>query len=139
MTRRLYLDTSAYLTVLLGQGPAGPELVRELRGAVLCSSSLLVLEARRNLVRLGRERILEPRQVQLALARVDADTARFELRDLTLELCLWPTMPAIATPRSLDLAHLLTALWFHQRASLTRFISHDEAQVSAARELGLPV
>jgi hypothetical protein len=48
-------------------------------------------------------------------------------------------MPAVSTPRSLDLAHLRTALWFHQQERLMRFVSLDEWQTIAARELGLPV
>jgi hypothetical protein len=47
-------------------------------------------------------------------------------------------MPAVSTPRSLDLAHLRTALWFHDRQKLTRFVSLDERQSLAAQELGLP-
>jgi len=48
-------------------------------------------------------------------------------------------MPIVSTPRSLNLAHLRTALWFHQRQLLTRFVSLDVPQNQAARELGLPV
>jgi hypothetical protein len=48
-------------------------------------------------------------------------------------------MPVVSTPRSLDLAHLRTALWFHQKEKLTRFVTLDESQGMAARELGLPV
>jgi hypothetical protein len=47
-------------------------------------------------------------------------------------------MPIVSTPRSLDLAHLRTALWFHQRQALTRFVNLDASQNQAARELGLP-
>ena len=46
---------------------------------------------------------------------------------------------AVSTPRSLDLAHLRTAMWFHAREPLRRFVTLDEAQADAARELGLPV
>ncbi len=48
-------------------------------------------------------------------------------------------MPVVPTPRSLDLAHLRTALWFHTREALTRFVTLDQAQAQGARELGLPV
>jgi hypothetical protein len=34
------------------------------------------------------------------------------LKDLSLDLCLDPSLQAISTPRSLDLVHLRTALWF---------------------------
>ena len=35
-------------------------------------------------------------------------------------------MPVVTTPRSLDLAHLRTALWFHEREPLTRVVTLDE-------------
>ena len=63
----------------------------------------------------------------------------FALRDLTVDLCGGRIMPIVSTPRSLDLAHLRTALWFHQRHALTRFVSLDAPQNQSARELGLPV
>jgi hypothetical protein len=138
MAGRLYVDTSAYLCLLLGEPGSGP-VARELAGARLLSSVLLVLEARRTLVRLSREGALSPHDLQACLERVDADTARFALRDLTLDLCRDPTMPVVSTPRSLDLAHLRTALWFQAQEPLTRFVSMDAPQNQAARELGLPV
>lgn len=47
-------------------------------------------------------------------------------------------MPAVATPRSLDLTHIRTALWFHAQQPIDRFLTIDQAQAAAARELGLP-
>jgi hypothetical protein len=136
--RRLYLDTSAYLCILLAE--AGSEsLSRDTAGADLLSSVLLVLESRRNLVRLAREGTLDAEQYKACMDRVAADTARLALRDLTLDLCESHVLPAIATPRSLDLAHLRTALWFHAAEPLDRFVTTDASQEHAARELGLPV
>ena len=138
MRRRLYVDTSAYLCVLLAENGA-ERLSRETAGAELFSSVLLVLEARRNLVRLARDGTLTPAQYKTCLDRVDEDQQFFVLRDLTLDLCTSNLVPAIATPRSLDLAHLRTALWFHADAPITRFVTTDGAQEQAAKELGLPV
>jgi hypothetical protein len=45
----------------------------------------------------------------------------------------------VSTPRSLDLAHLRTALWFHTAEPLDRFVTLDVSQEDAAKELGLPV
>jgi len=67
------------------------------------------------------------------------DQQLFALRDLTLDLCESNLLPAIATPRSLDLAHLRTALWFHREARIARFVTMDGSQEEAANELGLPV
>jgi predicted nucleic acid-binding protein len=135
--QRLYVDTSAYLCVLLGE--RGHKLVaKELAGRELVSSVLLVLEATRNLVRLSREGVLPPGELQACLARLDEDRQRFMLRDLTVDLCRGTAMPVVTTPRSLDLAHLRTALWLHEREPLARFVTLDETQAAAAREAGLP-
>lgn len=136
--RRLYLDTSAYLCILLAEEGAAA-LSRETDGAELFSSVLLVLEARRNLVRLAREGALEADQYQACLDRVESDVEAFVLRDLTLDLCRSTVVPPVLTPRSLDLAHLRTALWFDAIESLDRFITTDESQKRAARDLGLPL
>lgn len=136
--RRLYLDTSAYLCILLAE-QGWERLSEETSGAELLSSVLLVLEARRNLIRLAREGTLRPEQYKTCMDRVAGDTNVCVLRDLTLDLCTSNILPAIATPRSLDLAHLRTALWFHATARIDRFVTTDDAQEQAARELGLPV
>jgi hypothetical protein len=134
--RRLYLDTSAYLCILLAEQGAD-RLSRETAGAELCASVLLVLESRRTLVRLAREGALSAEQYQKCLARLDEDIAALTLRDLTLDLCDAPAMPAVATPRSLDLAHLRTALWFDAERPLDRFVTTDRTLEAAAAELGL--
>ncbi|MDQ3421555.1 MAG: hypothetical protein M3541_22760 [Acidobacteriota bacterium] len=136
--RRLYLDTSAYLCILLGEEGAA-RLSDETADAELLSSVLLVLETRRNLIRLAREGTLRADQYKTCIDRVEQDTELFLLRDLTLELCESYMLPAVATPRSLDLAHLRTALWFHAAEQIERFVTMDAAQEDAARELGLPV
>jgi predicted nucleic acid-binding protein len=135
---RLYIDTSAYLCILLGED-GSERLSRETEAAELLSSVLLVLEARRTLIRLAREGTLPANRYETALDRLEQDVPRFVLRDLTLELCQSITMPAVATPRTLDLAHLRTALWFHAAHKIDRFVTRDTAQEQAAKELGLPV
>ncbi len=136
--RRVYLDTSAYLCMLLREDGAD-RLATETRGSELLSSVLLVLEARRNLIRLAREAVLSPKQYRACMEHLEIDTDALVLRDLTLELCASNLMPAIQTPRSLDLVHLRTALWFHAVQPLDRFVTMDDLQREAARELGLPV
>ncbi len=138
MTKRCYVDTSAYLCVLLGE-KGSQRLRRELAGAHLLSSVVMVLEARRNLVRLSREGMITPGDFNGCLLRMEQDLELFLLRDLTLDLCISKTMPVISTPRSLDLAHLRTAVWFHEQEALTRFVTLDDNQAQAAIELGLPV
>lgn len=135
--RRLYVDTSAYLCILLGESGAAA-LSEETADAHLLSSVLLVLETRRNLVRLAREGTLTADQYKTCVDQLDADIELFALRDVTLDLCRSSAIPAIATPRSLDLVHLRTALWFHAEQPIDRFVTMDDAQQEAARELGLP-
>ena len=136
--RRVYLDTSAYLCILLAEEGA-ERLSGETAGAELLSSVLLVLEARRNLIRLAREGTLKAEQYKTCMDRLVEDTDLFILRDLTVDLCASNLLPAIATPRSLDLAHLRTALWFHAAERIERFVTLDASQEQAAKELGLPV
>jgi hypothetical protein len=135
--RRVYLDTSAYLLLLLDEeGAIG--IRDETTVATLLSSVLLIVETRRNLVRYAREGGISVDHYDAALERVAADVKHFVLRDLTLDLCDAHPLPAVATPRSLDLVHLRTALWFHRSEPIDRFLTMDAAQRAAARELGLP-
>jgi hypothetical protein len=136
--RRLYLDTSAYLCILLAE-EGWEALSKETDRAELLSSVILILEARRNLIRLAREGALRPELYKTCIERVEEDTSLFVLRDLTLDLCQSNLVPAVTTPRSLDLAHLRSALWFHAGDRIDRFVTLDGSQEQAARELGLPV
>jgi hypothetical protein len=61
------------------------------------------------------------------------------LHDLMLDLCHSIIVPAVATPRSLDPAHLRRALGFRGVEPIDRFLTMDESQPEAATELGLPV
>jgi len=123
---------------LLGEEQSD-RLAQEADGAELLSSVLLVLEARRTLIRLARDGTLKPDHYKRCMERVDEDTAAFALRDLTLDLCASNLMPAVSTPRSLDLVHLRTAIWFNTSERLHRFVTMDVSQRQAASELGLPV
>ena len=137
-TRRYYLDTSAYLCILLGE-EGSSEMVERIAGQELLSSSLMILEANRNLVRLARMGVLPPESVAQCLDHVESDIEQLILRDLSLDLCRGLEMPVVTIPRSLDLAHIRTALWFHRLQPLTEFLTTDRTQRQAARELGLPV
>ncbi|MBL9078671.1 MAG: type II toxin-antitoxin system VapC family toxin [Planctomycetes bacterium] len=138
MKRRVYLDTSAYLASLINEARAGAVRKAVDRAAVF-SSVLLVAETKRTLVRLSREGSLSmPSYVRL-MQQVDDDSSTFALAPTTLELCASHVMPTITTPRTLDLIHLRTALWFHEQHELTAFLSLDANQNRAAADLGLPV
>ena len=90
---RYYVDTSAYLCLLLGE--AGCQRVAaELDGGDLVSSVLLGLEAERTLIQLSRTGRLSPADLQASLDRLAADLDQFALRDLTLANC--PVVPSAA-------------------------------------------
>jgi hypothetical protein len=81
----------------------------------------------------------KPAEYHSCASALEQDIQQFLLRDLTLDLCDSRTLPVVSTPRSLELAHLRTALWFHDQERLIRFVSLDDEQMRCARELGLPV
>jgi hypothetical protein len=137
MAARYYVDTSAYLCILLGE-QGSRALTREIGSGHCLSSVLLALEAKRNLVRMSRQGMLDASALTDALARLEQDVEVFALRDLTLDLCTDVRVPMVSTPRSLDLVHLRTALWFHEREPIRRFLTLDDGQRVAARELALP-
>lgn len=135
---RVYLDTSAYLSILL-KDPMSRPLRARLRGKIICVSSLLVIEAERNLVRLFRQGDLTEAEWNRAQNQFRDDIESFIIRDWTFDLCLTGQFPAIRTPRSGDLAHLRTALWFAGQGGLDAFLTLDIRQEAAAREMGLPI
>lgn len=134
---RAYLDTSAYLAVLLGEKQAAV-VNRLLAGKVPCSSTMLLVEAERNLVHLVRFEKISAKDFDAAFAQLSADRDALVLRDLTPDLCLTRNFPLIRTPKSADMVHLRTAQWFMQNGGLEKFISLDDNQLQAARELSLP-
>ncbi|MBI2083541.1 MAG: type II toxin-antitoxin system VapC family toxin [Deltaproteobacteria bacterium] len=135
---RIYLDTSAYLGILLGEEEA-ERLQRLAEKKIFCSSVLLLIEAERNLVRLSREKVLKQEHYERAIGQLRRVHEDFLLRDFTVDLCLTGSFPAVRLPRSNDLVHIRTAQWFIQNGGLERFVTLDERQRGAALELGLPV
>lgn len=133
-----YIDTSAYLAILLGETSAH-QLSQALKGHSLCSSTLLFLEAERNSVRLAREGLLSAADLVKVREHMRNDASLFALKEPGLELCLNNQFPSVSTPRSLDLIHIRTALWFAQNLRLDRFMTLDQSQRFAAQEMGLPV
>lgn len=138
MASRIYLDTSAYLAALLDE-PGAETIAASLRDAAYLSSVLLAVEVRRTLVRLSREGKLEVDLYLACLRRLEEDLECFTLREVTLDLCDLGAMPSVVLPRSMDLVHLRTALWFHRLEPIESFVSLDTNQIRAARELGLPL
>ncbi len=137
MIPRIYVDSSAYVSALVGE-PQGPTIASRLAESEVVSSVLLVAETERALLRLARERRITPMAFRERRELFARDLERIELREVDFELCAGTAFPALSTPRTLDLIHLRTALWFHRRSPLAAFLTLDETQRNAAREFGLP-
>ena len=135
---RVYLDTSAYLAVLLAE-KASEAVLKTVRRKTLCSSTLLLIESERNLVRLSRMGVLSETDYLVASQRLRADAELFVFRDVTPDLCLTGQYPPVKTPRSSDLVHLRTAHWFREHGGLDAFVTLDGTQAAAALDLALPV
>ncbi|MBI2336934.1 MAG: PIN domain-containing protein [Deltaproteobacteria bacterium] len=135
---RVYIDTSAYFAMLVGER-RGVEIKSFLIGKVVCSSILLLLEAERNLVRLSREKKLRPDEYANSMVQLKEDRELFLLKDVSVELCLTNLFPPVQIPKTNDLIHLRTALWFRNNGGLDIFVTLDENQKRAAIDFGLQV
>ena len=138
MSTRLYVDSSAYLALVL-RNPGFEKISDELDGQSLLSSVLLIAEVERCFMYLSRQGKLTSNEMLDMRARFAEDLEYFALRPVTLELASESVMPSVTTPRTLDLLHLRTALSFHRADPIRRFVSRDKQQITGARGLGLPV
>ena len=138
MTPRAYVDTSAYLAIILGE-QGYKSVLDAIHAKELCSSTLLLLESERNIVRMSRECLIEQDDYEQLRKQIQSDREAFILRDLTPDLCLQYIFPAISTPRSADLVHLRTAAWFKSNGGLAIFVSLDSGQRRAASDMNFEV
>lgn len=76
---------------------------------------------------------------ELAMQQLKSDRELFLLREVTADLCLTGTFPPVQTPRTQDLVHLRTALWFQSHGGLAHFLTLDKQQRRAAHDFGLSV
>lgn len=138
MSDRIYLDTSAYFEDLCNH-PRAKAIRGEISGKIICSGVILFIEAERNLVRLSRQGQLSLSDYETTINRLRSDSHFFEIKSLTIDICLSGIYPTISTPRSGDLVHLRTALWFKENGGLDAFLTLDVAQKRSAKDFGLPV
>ena len=99
----------------------------------------MFLEAERNIIYYGRQKKISTELFEQAIQRIQVDVHGFYFKDLTFDLLFTQIFPAIRTPKSADLVHLRTALWFMNNGGLGLFITADKHQRDAARELRIPV
>lgn len=136
---RFYLDTSFYLHHLLGAEGSSAFYKKLGKEVSLCSSTLLLLESERNLVRMSREKVISSSEYEIAYDKLLEDREFLILKDLTDEICLTSMFPPVQTPRTGDLVHLRTAKWFMDAGGLQAFLTLDKHQKTCAKAMSLPV
>ena len=133
----IYLDTSAVLRALLGDGDPLPEWGKWDRAY---SSELMGVEARRAIDRLRLERALDDEglaDAYQALAAAESAIGAIRLTPRVLRRASQP-MPTIV--KTLDAIHLASAVLFAEyRGTGLLFGTHDRGQATAARALGFVV
>lgn len=124
----IYLDTSAFLKTVLAEPDSVPlQAYLDARpDAVLVSSALLVVEARRGVLRSNPSRL--PR-TDLALGGV----TRLDVSEAVIEIAGRLPDPLL---RSLDAIHLATADLI--RHDIDVLLTYDLRMAEAARTLGIP-
>jgi len=122
-----YLDTSAFLKLVLSEPESGALRAELATDDTLVSSTLLLVESQRAAARYGPVAVSRTRAALATITMVPLD-------DATLEHAadLKP-----AELRSLDALHLATALSLGD--DLTRFFCYDLRLATAASALGLDV
>jgi predicted nucleic acid-binding protein len=120
-----YLDTSAFLKLVVPEAESAALRADIASGDDLVSSALLLVEGRRAAARYG------PRALQRAEAGIGAVTL------LALDQAILDRAAALEPPtlRSLDALHLASAL--ELGGDLGRFYCYDERLGAAAAELGI--
>lgn len=137
--KNFFFDTSAYLSLLLKDGPGWSMIYKSTKNEAYYCSSLLFTETQRTLVRLTRDQKIAPEQSALLFETLKKDVALFCYKEPTIDIVLDSVFPAILLPKTLDLLHLRTALWFKEKLANLIFVSLDYHQIQSARELNLDI
>lgn len=125
----IYLDTSAFVKLIWSERetPALQAFLAERQELLLVSSSLLLVEARRAVL---REDAAQLPRADLLLTRI----GQVSVTRAVLEAASRLPDPAV---RSLDAIHVATALQL--RPDLDALVSYDRRLTAAAEQQGLPV
>lgn len=131
----IYLDTSAVLRFLLGDGDPLPEWGRWDRAY---SSALMAVEARRAIDRLRLERALDDEGLADVHQALSATVRAIRLVEITPEVLRRASQPLPTVVKTLDSIHLASALLIAEHIDTDiLFGTHDRSQSIAARALGL--
>jgi predicted nucleic acid-binding protein len=125
----IYLDTSAFVKLLWGERetPSLQTFLAERQEPLLVSSSLLLVEARRAVL---REDAAQLPRADLLLTRI----GQVSVTRAVLEAASRLPDPSV---RSLDAIHVATALQL--RPDLDALVTYDRRLAAAAERQGLPV
>jgi uncharacterized protein len=125
----IYLDTSAFVKLIWSERetPALQAFLAERQELLLVSSSLLLVEARRAVL---REDAAQLPRADLLLTRI----GQVSVTRAVLEAASRLPDPAV---RSLDAIHVATALQL--RPDLDALVTYDRRLTAAAEQQGLPV
>ena len=121
----VFLDTSAYLMWALDQ-PGSQELNAIFIQSKLVASSILFIESERAFIHLARTRAITHENALMLRASLVQHVRHFVVREPSLEICLSNRFPGMTTPKSADLIHLRTALWFMDNGGLQKFITRGK-------------
>lgn len=133
----IYLDTSAVLRALLGDGDPLQEWGQWDRAY---SSEVMGVEARRAIDRLRLERALDDEGVADAHQALMATERAIGMIRLTAEVLRRAGQPMPTVTKTLDAIHLASAQLFADRSGTSLvFGTHDRSQATAARALGFKV
>ena len=86
-----------------------------------------------------REGKLSSKQFEDIFHQIEFDVENFVIKEGTMDLCVNPIFPAASLPKSMDLLHIRTALWFQNEGRDLEFASCDQKQKQAAAELKIPL
>jgi predicted nucleic acid-binding protein len=125
----IYLDTSAFVKLIRGERetPALQRFLTEHPGTPLVSSTLLVVETRRAVLR----------QAPAQLARTDLLLTRIDQVGITQAVLEAASRLPDPTLRSLDAIHLATALQLGR--DLEALVTYDSRLAEAAERQQLPI
>lgn len=133
----IYLDTSAVLRALLGDGDPLPEWGKWDRAY---TSELMGVEARRAIDRLRLERALDDQGLADAHQALVATERAIGVIRLTPDVLRRAGQPMPTVVKTLDAIHLASASLFAERRESGLFFgTHDRSQSTAARAFGFKV
>jgi len=131
---RIYVDSSVYLRVLLGQ----PGAMTLRADDEACTSAITRTEARRLLFRLRSKDKLDDASLALKLAELDTTLSRTEMIAVDSAILERASGPLESPLGALDAIHLASALRAREQGPV-RLITHNIELAIAARAAGLDV